>query len=238
MVVVVVAAASTMVAGKSSVNPMTSANPWYPLNATNDTVACSLGDLFSVLHYSEEEEAGLVELIAILARMQNKAACLVIDEANQVTTAKDTALIARIINLTKANFKMNAMLSTSVHSYPHKMTEQFQLDFAETLFVEEFSPSIMWNVLTTEQDEHGNKVLGMGQHLARLCVASFGGNLLRVKVAIVKLKKREADFTAFGNILYNVDGSEAIPMLLKDKAVKPGLIALAKRGYGESTIEN
>lgn len=222
-------------AGKTAIKPLSAAHP--TADAAIEAASCGLNEVFARLAGSDSEEADLVELIADLAVEQQKKPCLVIDEANRIATAEDTAVMAKIVSNTKAKYRMSIMLCTSIHSYPRKMDEQFQLDFAQVRYVEEFSPSTMWDILTEQQDLQGNKVVGMGPHLARVCISSFGGNLLRTTKAINSLALEREEFTPVNNVLLHLEGYQAIEELLNNAKAKPVLIALAKKGYWKSTIE-
>ena len=54
----------------------------------------------------------------------------------------------------------------------------------------------MWELLVTKTDEKTNKpVIGMGENLARLLIAGYGGHFLRMIEALILLKLKKENFS-------------------------------------------
>lgn len=209
---------------KNAAKPVTQAYP--AVDMAGEMVTCGLENIFDFLRLAENEEAELVELIQQLAEKQGKIPCLVVDEANRVATTEDSALLAKIVNLTKVTQTASVLLCTSVHSYPQKMSDNFNLDHATASYVEELPPSVMWDILTGTQ-------VGMGENLARLAIASCGGNLIRVKKMLEQLKTWQENFVLADYVYTSkMEGCEKVEELMqKGKEEKEIISSLAKKGY-------
>jgi len=97
----------------------------------------------------------------------------------------------------------------------------------------------MFDILTTEEKEVGDgkkeKIVGMGSNLARLCVASCGGNLLLVNTTVGQLSNKKVRFTPLDSIYGRLEGGPEITGLMEDTECKAAVKALAKQGYYETT---
>lgn len=219
---------TVMQATKTAAKPLVATNP--NVDVAVEAGACGLSHVFGLLQATgEDEDSELVSLITDLAKKQNKTACLIIDEANRVAKAgTDTALLAKIVSLTKSEFEMSVMLCTSVHAYPGIMTEHLNLESAGASFVEEFSPSVMKGIL--------KDTLEMGPDLMRLCIASCGGNLLRVHMVINRLFERKDSFTPLKHLYTRIEGEANIASLMQEDVYKEVIVAMTKEGYWETTM--
>ena len=221
---------------------LTATNPAAAAGA--EAATCGLSHMFDLLKLTgEDESAELISLITIIAEAKGKHPCLIIDEANLVAKAnEDTQLLSRIIKHTKEDFKLSVILCTSVHSYPAVMNKHFNFGFATSRLAEELSPKTMFDILTKEEkivgDGKKEKLVGMGPNLSRLCVASCGGNLLRVHTTIQQLLDEKERFSPLQNIFRQLlEGASEIAALMKDPACKKIIIEMAQKGYYEITTE-
>lgn len=218
---------TVMQATKTAAKPLVAPNP--SVDVAVEAGVCGLSHVFGLLQATgEDEDSELVSLITDLAKKQNKTACLIIDEANRVAKAgTDTALLAKIVSLTKSEFEMSVMLCTSVHAYPGIMAEHLNLESAGASFVEEFSPSAMKGIL--------KDTVEMGPDLMRLCIASCGGNLLRVYTVINRLLERKSSFTPLKHLYSYIEGEANIASLMQKDVYKEVIVAMTKQGYWETT---
>jgi hypothetical protein len=79
-------------------------------------------------------------------------------------------------------------LASSEYGYPYKLVGkdqenlQFNLnDLNSLLFAGKIPPKSMWELLVTKtktDNQNGEKVIGMGENLARLLISSYGGHFL------------------------------------------------------------
>ena len=235
--------------------------PWTKAVGTDADVgreagAFTLNTLFTMLAASEDKEAQMLELVVKLAEAKNKTPCLIVDEANAVLRTKDAGdlkALGKIVNETKSKRTMSVILSTSVHAYPDQLQGAigFQANFVSALYMEELPPSVVWNILTEEEAGDGTKLVGMGERLARLCLAVCGGNLLRLHKLVEALSDSDKGF-ALAHVFNGLEGTSEIwkymdeqeedyqeehrTIKAADKAkAKEILVALAKQGYWQNT---
>jgi hypothetical protein len=80
-----------------------------------------------------------------------------------------------IVRLTKQTNRLTVIMASSEYGYPYKLVgekdeHQFNVaDILSMLFVGEIPPWSMWGLLAT---------IGMGENLASLLIASYGGHFL------------------------------------------------------------
>ena len=75
---------------------------------------------------------------------------------------------------------------SSEYGYPY-LLERNGLnlrDIGQVIFAGEIPPESMWDLLVTKQREVGYPVIGMGEHLASLLIAGYGGHFLSTTEAI------------------------------------------------------
>mmetsp|Transcript_12805 Transcript_12805/g.31090 ORF Transcript_12805/g.31090 Transcript_12805/m.31090 type:complete len:493 (+) Transcript_12805:374-1852(+) len=181
----------------------------------------------------EKGELGLVDLIGRLAEKKNKYPCLIIDEANRIVTSKNEDLVATLVSKTKEEHQMNIFLSTSIHSYPGDLETAYHIQFSSSYYIEEFPPTVLWEILTEMKDSNGNKVIGMGESLASAFITAFGGNLMLMQSALADLRTNLSHFSALQCIRWHVEGSEQVETLGRsnlDSSIKQALMALGQKG--------
>jgi hypothetical protein len=158
---------------------------------------------------------------------------LVIDEANLVVTGEPSnqRLLSAICSHTKEHREMNVTLCTSSHTYPHKLAalEGLQLQHTEIHYAAELPPKEMWHFLTKEKaDAETFPFIGMGEHLARACIAACGGNIFLVGDLLEKALGPKSKIV---RSLTFIEGATAIQGLLGDAEVLPILTEMAGQGY-------
>ncbi len=180
-----------------------------------------------------------------IANDRKRYPVLVIDEVNVVLGNKgkpDSQTKGLLINFesyTKQDSRINVILASSQHAYPYRLErEGFNLEnVKETIFAGEIPPKEMWKLLVSatyeEGDHKGKAIIGMGPHLAELCLAAYGGHIWTVENAIQRLSSEqgEAEATLFLPDLR----SKIIRCLNTNPMSRPLLEAMAK--YGIAPIE-
>jgi hypothetical protein len=198
---------------------------------------CGVAELLARFTGDKQEQA--VDLVDLIGRLSNKIGkypCLIIDEANMILTQNDQALVGMLVKQTKEDHQMNIFLSTSVHSYPGEMEKAYQIQYSSSYYVEEFSPKIVWEILTTTEDSEGTKIIGMGESLASAFITTFGGNLMLMQSAIEDLCTNPSRFKGLKSIRKHAEGSEAVKKLCNDglsDSTKKALIDLGQKGFWE-----
>jgi hypothetical protein len=146
-----------------------------------------------------------------IAKNRNAFPVLIIDEADIVLGIDSNGevfdqtknLLTSFVSNTK--HRMNLILVSTDHAYPCRLErEGFNLqNVYNTIFAAEISPKEMWKLLVSatyeEGDNNGKAMIGMGPHLAELCIAAYGGHIWTVKHAIqgLSLRQDEAEASIF-----------------------------------------
>jgi ATPase domain predominantly from Archaea len=132
------------------------------------------------------------------AESMSKFPILIVDEANLVL-GRDNGIdaisktLSTIVQLTKQSNRLTVILASSEYGYPYKLVgekdeQRFNLaDISSMLFAGEIPPSSMWDLLVT--------TIGMGENLASLLIASYGGHFLRLSKAVDRLKAEKELFS-------------------------------------------
>jgi hypothetical protein len=167
---------------------------------------------------------------------------LVIDEADLVLGVERNgkpdnqtmSLLTNFVSFTKQDGRMNVILVSTEHAYPYRLERQgFNLlNVDMPIFAGEIPPKEMWKLLVNakyeEGDHKGKVIIGMGPHLAELCLAAFGGHFMIVQQAIryLSLEQDKAELSSFLPDLR----SEIIKCLKTNNESRPLLEAMAKDG--------
>jgi hypothetical protein len=172
--------------------------------------ASRIGGFFDYLLFRKEElppEAALQSFVNFGHKI-NKHPVLIIDEANLII-GKDndhvaiTSTLATMVKLTKQSNNLTVILASSEYGYPYKLVgkdeekPQFNLiDLTSILFAGEIPPKSMWDLLVTKTKtgSHSEKVIGMGENLASLLIASYGGHFLQLSLAVESLNAYKEQF--------------------------------------------
>jgi hypothetical protein len=123
-------------------------------------------------------------------------------------------------------------LCTSSHTYRHKLAareEGLQLQHTKIHCAAELPPKEMWHFLTKEKAEgETSSFIGIGEHLARACIAACGGNIYLVLDLLEKVNNPRSKIL---RCLTFIEGATAIQGLLTDDEVPPMLTEMAEKGY-------
>ena len=203
--------------------------------------AVAVGSLLSALNTLElcgklepvDADLELLKGFLSFSKSLGKHPSLVIDEANLVVTgeASNQRLLSAICSHTKEHRVMNVTLCTSSHTYPHKLAalEGLPLQHTKIHYAAELPPKEMWHFLTKEKAEgETSSFIGMGEHLARACIAACGGNIFLVGDLLEKALDRKSKIL---RCLTFIEGATAIQGLLDDAEVAPILTEMAGQGY-------
>jgi hypothetical protein len=198
------------------------------------------------------KEGKLLDLFEKLAEERGRTPCLVVDEANlfmgsdtdnddkngsESPSKKPTApnnweILVDLERRTKEKNSMAAILTSSEHVFPYKLSQAkkgLKLEsVGKVVFAGEIPPKEMWDLLVTAKQD-GNLIIGMGPKLAELCLDSYGGHVWYVSQAVDLLINKQDTFKAdMGGpyLLYN-----KIAQCLENEERKSMLKTLAKRGF-------
>ena len=200
-------AAATLTGGAAHVISLVSAVSSLELCA-GSTTSTNLSVLEGFLKFSESI---------------GKHPSLVIDEANRIISGdlETHDLLSAFCSHTKEHSLLSLTLCTSSHSYPHKISsmEGLELQHATIRYAAELSPKEMMIFLTD--------TLGMGDHLARACLASCGGNVF----CAADLAKFAADpnFKILRR-LQLIEGAKNVRRLLHDEKTRDFIENLGTTG--------
>jgi hypothetical protein len=134
---------------------------------------------------------------------QKKHPILIIDEANEVLGLGEgqratSSILKQIVQCTKESKTLDVIMASSEYAYPYLLEKNgLNLnDITKVLFVGEIPPHSMWELLVTKKFGKTNKpVIGMGENLAELLIASYGGHFLRMTRALELLLTEKEFFT-------------------------------------------
>ena len=206
----------------------------------------SFAQLFSSIQ-GKDEDAKLIELIVLLAAAKKKRPCLVVDEADIClpcggSDSGNKTTLAMIYGLTQDQV-MNIVLSSSDFDYPRNISKcsGILLSLTRTLYMEEFCPKSMWELLVEDTTAEGEPTVGMGNKLARFCISAVGGNPRTIQHALNVLRVRKEKFSAFGDLInYDIEGAANLEQYLDEKKRKTDgkslmqiLSCLGEQGYWE-----
>jgi hypothetical protein len=130
------------------------------------------------------------------AELMGRLPVLIVDEANLVLGRDDgidptAKTLQTIVQLTKQTNQLTVIMASSEYGYPYKLVgekqeQRFNLeDISSMLFVGKIPPWSMWDLLAK---------LEMGENLASLLIASYGGHFLRLSKAVDRLKAEKDNF--------------------------------------------
>jgi energy-coupling factor transporter ATP-binding protein EcfA2 len=182
----------------------------------------------------------LIETFMGIAKNRNAFPVLIIDEADIVLGIDSNGevfdqtknLLTSFVSNTK--HRMNLILVSTDHAYPCRLErEGFNLqNVYNTIFAAEISPKEMWKLLVSatyeEGDNNGKAMIGMGPHLAELCIAAYGGHIWTVEGAIQGLAMRQDEAEA--SVFLPDLSSKIIRCLKTHPTSRPLLEAMARYG--------
>ena len=180
-----------------------------------------------------DDDVNFVELIIAMAEGKGKRPCLIIDEANLCLNGgeHEDAIVSQFLNRTKETKKLNIILCSSKHSFPEQLERSgLQLGIVNLVQAEEPSPFAVWNFLTQEKKPGGDHIIGMGNELAKLCIALAGGNVMLISKAVEKLAERKDRFTG-SQLVKSIEGALWVEGVIDDEDARLALEDLAKVGY-------
>jgi hypothetical protein len=161
--------------------------------------------LNEIIEGKKLSEAEALMTFVQFAKLRGKHPVLIIDEANKVlglgdgVTASSSTLDA-IVRLTKESKEMDVIMASSEYGYPYLLEDNgLNLnDISQVLFAGEIPPKSIWELLVTKESEQkaGKPLIGMGENLARLLIASYGGHFLRIFSAVRMLRDKKEFFSA------------------------------------------
>jgi hypothetical protein len=208
----------------------------------------------SVLNATSGDKAevsnSLLNKFIKVAKDRNLFPVLVIDEANVVLGIESNGkpdkqtknLLTSIIKYTKQDHNINLIMASSEHAYPYRLErEGLNLqDVDEIIYAGEISPKEMWALLVSatyeEGDNKGKAIIGMGPHLAELCLAAYGGHIWTVRNAIRGLSLGQDSVIPS---LYLPDLSPKINQCLDtNRRSRPLLEAMARYGFAPIKTPN
>jgi hypothetical protein len=201
------------------------------MNAVNSLLdAMSLcGNVDDVI----KADINYLSLIIALAKQRKQRPCLIIDHANIILHGgeREDKIVNQFLHLTKETREMNVVLCSSKHSFPTQLQKSgIQLGTVNLVQAEEPPPCAVWEFLTQEKSTSGENIIGMGEKLAKLCIALAGGNVFLISIAVEKLAERKAAFRG-SQLVKSVEGGLAVRDVVKNAAARAVLEDLAKVGY-------
>jgi hypothetical protein len=137
-----------------------------------------------------------------LAKSQGKHPVLIIDEANKVLGLGEgqqatSSSLDQIVKSTKQSRQLEVIMASSEYSYPYLLEDNGlnMNDIKAILFAGEIPPKSMWELLVTKKIGKTNMpVIGMGENLAHLLIASYGGHVLCISSALDQLTTKKEHF--------------------------------------------
>jgi hypothetical protein len=152
-----------------------------------------------------------------LAKARGKRPVLIIDEANEVLglgkgQGATSSVLSQMVRLTKELRELEVIMASSEYAYPYVL-ERNGLNLnniTAVLFAGEIPPKSMWELLVTKKGKNGSSnqpVIGMGENLAHLLIASYGGHVLWMSYALEALTTKKEVYTidmGLRPIFYNV----------------------------------
>jgi hypothetical protein len=125
------------------------------------------------------------------AKEMNQYPVLIIDEANRVLglggEIRDSSkTLDKMVALTKQRKEMTVIMASTDYTYPYVLQANgLNLDdISRICFAGEIPPKSMWDLLVTKTNSGGDKVIGMGENLASVLIASYGGHFLCTLTAV------------------------------------------------------
>jgi hypothetical protein len=136
------------------------------------------------------------------AKSQGKRPVLIIDEANKVLglgmgQQATSSTLDQIVQCTKQSLELDVIMASSEYSYPYLLEDNgLNLnDISNILFAGEIPPKSIWELLVTKKiGKTSMPVIGMGENLAHLLIASYGGHFLRLSSALEHLMDEKEHF--------------------------------------------
>jgi hypothetical protein len=136
-----------------------------------------------------------------LAKSRGKHPVLFIDEANLVRSldeqvqqggATSSRLLDQIVKSTKQSRELEVIMASAKHNYPDVLERNGlnRNDIKFILFAGEISPKSMWELLVTNKKNKA-PMIGMGENLAHLLIASYGGHLFRLSNSLHQLMREK-----------------------------------------------
>jgi len=138
-----------------------------------------------------------------LAEIRRERPVLIVDEANEVLglgrgPSSKSRTLDLIVKLTKQEKRLHVILASTEYAYPYLLEDNgLNLnDIGGVFFAGEIPPKSMWELLVTKKKggEGDEYLIGMGENMARLLIASYGGHLLRMIKALLSLTLEKEDF--------------------------------------------
>ena len=124
-------------------------------------------------------------------------------------------------------------MASAEHGYP-SLLECIGLklqDISEVIFAGDIPPKSMWDLLVTKKtSEGGDPVIGMGEHLASLLIAGYGGHFLRTTKAILFLRLLKHDMRILGALDGISNNIQEVLDLYPDESL-PLFRQMAERGF-------
>lgn len=213
------------------------------VSLTNEKVA-TVNNLLEAMHVCGNVEdvidadINYLHLIIALAKQRKQHPCLIVDEANLCLHGgeREEKIINQFINVTKEDHKMNVILCSSKPSFPSQLEESgLQVCLVPVVQAEEPPPQAIWKFLTEEQAQ-GERIIGMGKKLAKLCIALAGGNVILISIVVEKLLEKNRAFKGI-QLVYSVEGGLSVRKVIESDAGRAILRDLAKVGYTASFTE-
>jgi hypothetical protein len=173
--------------------------PFKPANADNNNKKLLLSrfDTFfdKLIESRALSDVQVLEKFIALAEILGKRPVLIIDEANKVLGLGEgqratSSILDQIVMCTKELRKLQVIMASSEYAYPYLLEDNgLNLnDIKSVLFAGEIPPKSMWELLVTKKIRSTNKaVIGMGENLARLLIASYGGHFLYMSDSLSNL---------------------------------------------------